>query len=82
MSLIDIRAYVETSIDKIQFSDGNGSKIPYRTDIAKFLTKSILHERFIFIEAEDISEFLAIRKDNVEDLIDALQKAVQLGWNK
>lgn len=75
MVTTDIRHDVRGAIDKIVFADSNDWCY-----CAVSLRKS--SDNQILLLEEDDGDCVGIYKPDVENLIKALQKAVELGWTK
>lgn len=76
---VDVRNLNKDSIDSIVFADS----MDFDTEdarIASLLCLDDKYKQYIFIHAD--CESLAIRKRDVNNVIEALQLAIQYGWNK
>jgi hypothetical protein len=80
MAQIDIRGCVKTEeIEKIVFapiSDESERTVGISVDI-----NNIIHPNHFFIE-NDTDDYLSFRRSDLRNLIKALEKAVELGWDK
>lgn len=74
MSTFDVRKPASLEINKLLFSDG-GSRFIVGTTIGRNSTDSI------FISAEQGNDSIVLESvEQVQNLIKALNKAVELGW--
>lgn len=76
MAKLDIRNYNQEKIDEIVFASGHG-----HTRHSVRLKLEGGNDKIFFIEAGD-SQYVSVHKDDVKNLIKALEKAVELGWDK
>ena len=75
MSTIDIRKYEPPEIDRIVFAENKDSVY---TTIAYELTKE--HKRINIVDGD--AYVIVTSKEHAENLIKALNKAIELGWVK
>jgi hypothetical protein len=82
MATIDIRNEQLGKIDKIVFANDSGlSESNWAVNLS--LIEGDNHFRgYIRISAEADNNSVGLRRADVENLIKALQKAVELGWTK
>jgi hypothetical protein len=82
MATIDIRNEQLGKVNKIVFANDSGlSGSNWAVDLS-LIEGDNFFRSYIRISVESDNNSVGLRRDDVENLIKALQKAVELGWTK
>lgn len=74
MAMIDIRNSSCVFVDKIQFAPAYGPRN------ATYI--SLINNRIVFEDSDEDASSYSARCSDIDNLIKALQKAKELGWDK